>query len=113
MPPFGFGLKQLTNFAPVVTGINIDFASANGGESRILRGARLSGATVTIDGTSATVTANTGTSITFTVPASSVSTTDGNGSASVVSVTTPGGVWTSTGQPLNSIWYLPAYYGVT
>jgi hypothetical protein len=97
---------------PTLTAINIDFASANGGESRILTGTNLSNATVKVDGNAATVTANTATSITFTVPASSVSSTSGNSSVSAITVTTPGGTATTSGAPGNSLWYLPKYFGV-
>jgi hypothetical protein len=98
---------------PTISSINIDFASANGGESRVLTGSNLGSATVTVDGNSATVTANSNTSITFTVPASSVSSSDGNPSVSTISVMTPSGTASTNGTPGNSLWYLPAYFGVS
>lgn len=100
--------------APTITSINIDFASCNGGESRIITGTNFFGAfTLTIDGVAATVTSSSSTSISFTVPASAYSTSVGNQQYSVITVTTAGGSYSTAGTPGNYLWYVPAYYGVT
>ena len=97
--------------APTITKIDIDFASANGGESRTITGTGLSSATVKVDGVSATITGNTSTSVTFTIPASGVDATQGNPTVSTIAITVSGGTVDSGSSPGASLWYVPAYFG--
>ena len=100
---------------PTIASINVDFASAAGGETRCATGtgyATACGVTasVRVDGVSATVTSNVGTTMCWTMPASAVSATNGNGVVSVVQITAAGGTVSTTGTYPSDIWYVPAGY---
>lgn len=70
---------------PVLTSLDYDLADVQGGDSITITGTGLgSASSCTVGGTSATITANTATSLTFTTPAKTAGTYD-------VEVTTPGG----------------------
>lgn len=83
-------LDSLTVTAPAPTVTDISSTSAHPGDTITIAGENLDDATVTIGGVEAVVIANTGTSITVTVPAG----TEGG----TVSVTTPGGTFGTSQQ---------------
>lgn len=89
--------------APVLTAINYDIADTAGGDSVTLAGTSLSGATCTVGGTSATVTANTSTSVTFTMPAKS----PGQYSVQVTTAGGPSNTLSIIAEPSPLVW-LPA-----
>jgi hypothetical protein len=76
--------------APAITNVNPVSGPIAGGQSVIITGTDLSGATVTIGGNSATVTGTTATTATFTTPAHAEGAVD-------ITVTTAGGSATSPG----------------
>jgi hypothetical protein len=72
--------------APVLVSLDFDLADTDGGDTIVITGTDLdSASSVTVGGTSATITGNTSTTVAFTMPAKS------SGSHNV-QVTTPGGV---------------------
>lgn len=81
----GIGLFSGGAPAPALTSLDYDLADTAGGDSITITGTDLgSASSCTVGGTSATITANTDTSLTFTMPAKSAGTYD-------VVVTTAGG----------------------
>lgn len=74
--PFGtfamLGCRPRVGLLPAIASISHDVMNATGGDSVTLTGTNLSGASVTIGGSSGYVSANTATSVTFTTPSKTV-----------------------------------------